>query len=113
MTAIAEHAHDGHELSFWKRWFWSTNHKDIGTLYLIFAMIAACVAGYESFMMRLELFEPGLQVFQSRHAFNAAVTAHGVPDGFLCGYAGSHRWVWQLVCADYDWCSGYGVPSFE
>ena len=64
--------------SFWARWFWSTNHKDIGTLYLIFAIFCGILGGYFSLMMRLELYEPGYQFFKTGHAYNVAMTAHGV-----------------------------------
>ncbi len=84
MTAETAHAHDAHDhrpsLYDWKRWVYSTNHKDIGTMYLIFAIG----------LIRWELAEPGVQVFaegsamtawlnlDSNHGYNVAVTMHGL-----------------------------------
>jgi cytochrome c oxidase subunit 1 len=73
------HAHDAHDHpTGWRRYVYSTNHKDIGTLYLIFAIIAGLVGGVLSIGMRLELQEPGMQIFSSSHTFNVFVTAHGL-----------------------------------
>src|SRR5678815_4888296 len=54
--------HADHKPGFFVRWFMSTNHKDIGTLYLIFAIIAGIIGGGISGIMRWELMEPGIQV---------------------------------------------------
>lgn len=97
MTTIAadgqildDHAHDAdHKPAFFQRWFMSTNHKDIGTLYLIFAIIAGIIGGAISGMMRMELAEPGIQYLTSwvgagasadeaLHLWNVLITAHGL-----------------------------------
>jgi len=57
---------------------YSTNHKDIGTLYLIFAVCAGIIGGVLSIAMRYELMEPGLQLFKNTHLFNVFVTGHGL-----------------------------------
>ncbi len=71
-------AHHDHHPNFVNRWLFSTNHKDIGTLYLIFAIFAGIVGLALSIHMRLELQNPGLQYFKSGQAWNATVTAHGL-----------------------------------
>ena len=69
---------DHHTPTGFKRWFMSTNHKDIGTLYLIFALIGGIIGGLLSIGMRMELQEPGMQIFADPHTFNVFTTAHGL-----------------------------------
>jgi len=91
-AAHGHHDHD-HKPAFFARWFMSTNHKDIGTLYLIFAIFAGIIGGAFSGMMRLELAHPGIQYLdtfsawfgapnpsfdQSLHLWNVLITAHGL-----------------------------------
>src|ERR687890_133252 len=81
--AYAADAHSGHDHDhgappFFRRWFYSTNHKDIGTLYLIFAFSAGLVGAFLSFAMRVELQEPGLQIFANPQSYNVFVTGHGL-----------------------------------
>ncbi len=88
--ATHEHHHDADHLpGFFARWFMSTNHKDIGTLYLIFAIVAGIIGGAISGLMRLELAEPGIQYLQgwvgegksldeAYHLWNVLITAHGL-----------------------------------
>ncbi|WP_295496579.1 cytochrome c oxidase subunit I [Sphingorhabdus sp. EL138] len=102
MTTIAAtgtdlHAHDHHDADhkpgFFARWFMSTNHKDIGTLYLIFAIFAGIIGGAISGLMRMELAAPGIQYLQgwasimagkeasldeAYHMWNVLITAHGL-----------------------------------
>ncbi len=86
MVALPEGTHIGDDHGaygddkpgFFARWFYSTNHKDIGTLYLIFAIISGVIGGYLSFMMRLELAAPGIQVFENYHTYNVFVSMHGL-----------------------------------
>ena len=80
----SDHAHDhhgaghGHAPGFAARWLFSTNHKDIGTLYLIFAVMAGTVGGALSMIMRLELAHPGMHYFSTGQEWNTVVTAHGL-----------------------------------
>ncbi|MCA0433364.1 MAG: cytochrome c oxidase subunit I [Proteobacteria bacterium] len=96
--ATAHAAHDDHhhgEPTGWRRYVYSTNHKDIGTMYLWFSIMAGVIGGFLSVMMRMELQEPGIQIFHGlaqmvygvspenavdngKHMFNAFVSAHGL-----------------------------------
>ena len=74
----ASHDHHDHKPGFIKRWFFSTNHKDIGTLYIIFAILAGLVGGFFSLLMRAELAAPGLDVVADGQVWNVIITAHGL-----------------------------------
>jgi cytochrome c oxidase subunit 1 len=80
MATADAHAHDHHDHKpgFVARWLFSTNHKDIGTLYLIFSVVAALIGGFMSVLMRLELQNPGMQYFVDGQSWNVIVTAHGL-----------------------------------
>jgi cytochrome c oxidase subunit 1 len=67
----------GHPVG-WRRYLYSTNHKDIGTMYLVFAICAGVIGGLFSIIVRMELQHPGLQIFSNTHAYNVIVTAHGL-----------------------------------
>ena len=75
-AAVAHGEHEHHPTG-WKRWVYSTNHKDIGTMYIILSMVAALVGGLMSWAIRLELAEPGIQFIHDTHFYNVLVTAHG------------------------------------
>jgi cytochrome c oxidase subunit 1 len=93
--AHAATAHDDHLPTGWKRYVYSTNHKDIGTMYLWFAIFAGVIGGILSIVMRMELAHPGIQYFTGlasmvygmpedaaidagKHMYNVFVTAHGL-----------------------------------
>ena len=67
-----------HKPGFFTRWFCSTNHKDIGTLYIIFSIVAALIGGWFSMLMRHELGDPGLQIAADGQEWNVWITAHGL-----------------------------------
>jgi cytochrome c oxidase subunit 1 len=79
--AHTDHAHDDHAHAHptgWRRYVYSTNHKDIGTMYLIFAICAGVIGGLMSILIRIELMYPGVQIFHEAHTYNVFVTSHGL-----------------------------------
>jgi cytochrome c oxidase subunit 1 len=72
------HGDHGHHPTFAQRWLFSTNHKDIGTLYLIFASVGGLVGGALSMIMRAQLMFPGDTLVTSGQEWNTIVTAHGL-----------------------------------
>src|SRR6202035_2360718 len=79
-AAHDDHGDHGHPTG-WRRFVYSTNHKDIGTMYLVFAICAGGIGAAMSIAIRAELMYPGMQVFRGEHAthlFNVFTTAHGL-----------------------------------
>ena len=81
-AAVPDNVHHdaghGHKPAFLLRWLFSTNHQDIGTLYLCFAVVAGCVGGAMSVLMRAQLAYPGGTLVPNGQAWNALVTAYGL-----------------------------------
>ena len=99
-TADAQGHDSHHEPKGWRRFVYSTNHKDIGTMYLIFSVTAGLIGGAFSVYMRMELQSPGVQFMTMEdgspdgHLWNMFITAHGLIMVFFCCNASFDRWVW-------------------
>ncbi|MBT8460037.1 MAG: cbb3-type cytochrome c oxidase subunit I, partial [Boseongicola sp.] len=95
MADAAAHGHDHHdERSFFTRWFMSTNHKDIGILYLFTSGFVGFIAVAFTVYMRMELKDPGVQYMclegarmiadsaatctPNGHLWNVLITGHGI-----------------------------------
>ena len=66
-------------ISMWlERWFLSSNAKDIGTLYLIFALFSGLLGTAFSVLIRLELSGPGVQYIADNQLYNSIITAHAI-----------------------------------
>ena len=77
--AHTTHDHHDHHPTGWRRYVYSTNHKDIGTMYLIFAIVAGVIGGAMSVVFRMELAAPGDGILGGDyHMYNVLITAHGL-----------------------------------
>ena len=78
-TAAGSHDEHAHHPTGWRRYVYSTNHKDIGNMYLIFAIVAGIIGGIMSLIIRTELATPGDDILGGNyHLFNTLVTGHGL-----------------------------------
>lgn len=107
MSAITtehdDHAHD-HKPSGIKRWLFTTNHKDIGTMYLIFALVMFFTGGAMAMVIRLELFQPGMQ-FVEPQFFNQMTTVHGLIMVFgavMPAFTGLANWMIPIMIGAPD-----------
>ena len=80
MSAVIENHHDDHHHGPAKgitRWLYTTNHKDIGTLYLWFSFAMFLIGGAMAMVIRAELFQPGMQIVEPEF-YNQMITLHGL-----------------------------------
>jgi cytochrome c oxidase subunit 1 len=88
----------------WRRWLYATNHKDIGTLYLWFSLVMFMVGGVLALLIRLELFQPGLQFFEPE-LYNQFVSLHGlimVFGAIMPAFVGFANWMVPLQVGASD-----------
>ena len=103
MSAYTETAHHG-PAKGWTRWILTTNHKDIGTLYLVFSLIMLFIGGSMAFVIRAELFQPGLQLVVPEF-FNQMTTMHGLSMVFgavMPAFVGLANWQVPLMIGAPD-----------
>ncbi len=81
MSQVDTHSHNDHHdhgpEKGLKRWLFTTNHKDIGTMYLIFSLVMFMTGGAMAMVIRAELFQPGLQLVEPGF-FNQMTTMHAL-----------------------------------
>jgi len=88
----------------WRRWILATNHKDIGTLYLLFSFTMFMVGGVLALGLRAELFAPGLQLMNPE-LFNQLTTMHGlimVFGAIMPAFVGFANWMIPLQIGASD-----------
>jgi len=108
-AVVAEHHdhHDDHDHGPQKgllRWIITTNHKDIGTLYLLFALAMFFIGGIMALVIRAELFEPGLQ-FVEPQFFNSMTTMHALVMVFgavMPAFVGLANWMIPMMIGAPD-----------
>jgi cytochrome c oxidase subunit 1 len=96
--------HAGHKEGFIHRWVMSTNHKDIGTLYLIFSLTMFFIGGLFAMGIRAELFKPGMQLMQP-YFFNELTTMHALVMIFgaiMPAFVGLANWMVPMMVGAPD-----------
>ncbi len=106
ISTTHDHAHDhAHDHPHgWRRWLFATNHKDIGTMYLIFSFVSLLAGGVMALGIRLELFQPGLQYLRPEF-FNQLTTMHGLVMVFgaiMPAFVGFANWMVPLQIGASD-----------
>jgi cytochrome c oxidase subunit 1 len=94
-TTAHTHDHHDHKPHGWRRWVFATNHKDIGTMYLVFAGAMFFIGGLMALVIRAELFQPGLQ-FVDPQFFNSMTTMHALVmifGGVMPAWTGLANWM--------------------
>ncbi|HET7676033.1 MAG TPA: cytochrome c oxidase subunit I [Gammaproteobacteria bacterium] len=103
-AAAVEHGeHHGPERGF-MRWIRTTNHKDIGTLYLIFSGVMFVIGGMFAVVIRAELLEPGMQIVDP-YFFNEMTTMHGLVMIFgviMPAFVGLANWMVPIMVGAPD-----------
>jgi cytochrome c oxidase subunit I len=102
-TATTHAAHHDHPTGL-TRWLFTTNHKDIGTLYLWFSFIMLLVGGAMAMVIRAELFQPGMQLVDPNF-FNTMTTMHGlimVFGAIMPGMVGLANWLIPMMIGAPD-----------
>ncbi|MFW6021659.1 MAG: cytochrome c oxidase subunit I [Guyparkeria sp.] len=106
-AVVTDHVDHHHEPGAWyspKRWLFTTNHKDIGTLYLWFALIMFFVGGFMALIIRAELFQPGLGLVDP-HFFNQMTAMHALVMIFgavMPAFVGLANWMIPLMIGAPD-----------
>ena len=86
------------------RWVFTTNHKDIGTLYLLFSLLMFIIGGAMAMIIRLELFQPGLQ-WVNPEFFNQMTTMHALIMVFgavMPAFVGFANWMVPIMIGAPD-----------
>src|SRR6185503_9568629 len=116
-TAIDTHPHghhgEHHAPTGIMRWITTTNHKDIGTLYMCFSLLMLFVGGLMALLVRAELFQPGLQ-FVNPSFFNSMTTVHALIMVFgmiMPAFAGFANWFIPLMIGAPDMALPGGGPA--
>jgi cytochrome c oxidase subunit 1 len=116
MATAHDHAHD-HEHEHHgpppgiMRWISTTNHKDLGTLYLCFSFVMFFIGGLMSLVIRAELFHPGLQYVEPQF-FNSMTTLHALVmifGGLMPAFVGLANWMVPMMIG----CSDLALPRIN